>query len=67
MIEGLQEAYDVERQLLAVLPKMRKAAFSQELQDALSVRSEQTRSQLKRVEELLKKLHGSRAVEFLTQ
>jgi len=57
LIKGLQEAYDVERQLLEALPKMSKAAFAEELQEALSIHTEQTRSQLKRVEDLLEQLH----------
>jgi len=57
LIEGLQEAYDVEQQLLEALPKMSKAAFAEELQEALSIHTEQTRSQLKRVEDLLEQLH----------
>jgi ferritin-like metal-binding protein YciE len=58
LIEGLQEAYDAEQQLLEALPKMNKAAFTEELQEAFSLHTEQTRSQLKRVEELLQKLHS---------
>jgi ferritin-like metal-binding protein YciE len=58
LIEGVQEAYDAEQQLLEALPKMNKAAFTEELQEAFSLHTEQTRSQLKRVEELLQKLHS---------
>jgi ferritin-like metal-binding protein YciE len=58
LIDGLQEIDDVERQLLKALPKMSKAVFSEELRDAFSLHAEQTRSQLKRLEDMLKKLHS---------
>jgi ferritin-like metal-binding protein YciE len=57
LLEGLQEAYDMEQQLLGALSKMSKAAFAEELQEALSIHTEQTRSHLKRVEDLLEQLH----------
>jgi ferritin-like metal-binding protein YciE len=59
LIEGLQEAYDAERQLSEVLPTMSEVAFSEELREALSLHAEQTRVQLKRVEDLLSELQAT--------
>ena len=58
LIEGLQEAYDAEQQLLKLLPALSKMAFSEELQEAFSLHAEQTRAQLLRVENLLNNLHA---------
>jgi ferritin-like metal-binding protein YciE len=58
LIDGLQEACDAERQLLEVLPSMRRVSSSEELQEAFSLHAEQTLTQLKRVEDLLNKLQA---------
>jgi ferritin-like metal-binding protein YciE len=60
LIEGLQEAYAAEQQLLALLPTMSEVAFSEELQEAFSHHAEQTRAQLRRAEDLLNKLDATR-------
>jgi ferritin-like metal-binding protein YciE len=41
LVEELKVAYDAEKQLLRALPKMRKAAFSEELSEAYMLHTRQ--------------------------
>src|SRR6266542_6237296 len=48
----LRDLYNAEGQLLKALPKMAKAASSEELKDALEKHLEQTKSHVERLEEV---------------
>ena len=52
LIEELQDIYDAEQQLLKALPKMAEAAFAEELQQAFQLHTEETREQVRRIEEV---------------
>lgn len=52
----LQDIYSAGKQLLDALPKMTKAAHSKELKGLFKERLEQTRLQLSRIENILKKI-----------
>lgn len=54
--EGLKDIYNAEKQLLEVLPKMAKAAYSEDLQDAFNKHVEQTRRQSERLEKIFERL-----------
>jgi ferritin-like metal-binding protein YciE len=64
LIEGLQQAYTAEQQSLEVLPKLSDTAFAKELKEAFSRHAEQSRCQLKRLKEVLKKRHWEPAGEL---
>jgi len=51
-IEQLRDMYDAEKQLVKALPKMAKAAQSEELADGLRNHLEQTQGQVGRLEEV---------------
>jgi ferritin-like metal-binding protein YciE len=52
----LRDLYNAEHQLLKALPKMAKAASSEELKAAFEKHLEQTKSHVKRLEEVFKEL-----------
>jgi ferritin-like metal-binding protein YciE len=52
----LRDLYNAEHQLLKALPKMAKAASSQELKDAFENHLEQTKSHVERLEEVFEEL-----------
>jgi len=58
-IEQLRDIYNAEKQLVRVLPKMAKAASSDELRSALEEHLEQTRHHVERVEGILDDLGKS--------
>jgi ferritin-like metal-binding protein YciE len=51
-IEQIRDLYDAERQISKALPKLAKAAESEELADALGEHLEQTEGQISRLEEI---------------
>ena len=51
-IDELRDAYDAEKQLIKALPKMAKAAHSDELRQLLEEHLEETRGQVSRLEEV---------------
>jgi ferritin-like metal-binding protein YciE len=52
----LRDLYNAENQLLKALPKMAKAASSQELKDAFEKHLEQTKSHVERLEQVFEEL-----------
>lgn len=56
LVEELKDLYSAETQLLKALPKMAKAASSEELKDAFNTHLKQTEGQVKRLEKVMKKL-----------
>ena len=58
LIQEMQDLYDAEKQLVKALPKMVKAASSEELSEALGNHLEETKGQVQRLE---------RAFKFLTR
>jgi ferritin-like metal-binding protein YciE len=63
-VEQLRDVYDAEKQMLNVLPKMASAAATPELQKAFDTHAEQTRTHLKRLEEVFEQMgeptHGKK-------
>ena len=55
-IDELRDTYDVEHQVLKALPKMVKAASSKQLKAAFSGHLEETKGQVKRLQEAFKLL-----------
>src|SRR5881275_3678857 len=55
-IEELRDLYNAESQLLKALPKMAKAASSEELKDAFEKHLEQTKSHVERLEEVFEEI-----------
>jgi ferritin-like metal-binding protein YciE len=55
-IDELRDAYDAEKQLLKALPKMAKAASSQELQQAFLTHRDETQGQIERLEQVFASL-----------
>jgi len=51
-IDELKDTYDAEKQLVKALPKLAKAAASDELRDAFTSHLEETRGQVTRLEEV---------------
>lgn len=51
-VDELRDAYDAEKQLLKALPKMAKAASSEELRTAFMDHAEETRGQVERLEQV---------------
>jgi len=51
-IENLRRAYDVEKRLVKVLPKMREAATSEELQHAFQRHFEETEIHVDRIDQI---------------
>ena len=59
LVEELKDLYSAENQLLKALPKMAKAADSEELSAAFTTHLKQTEGQVKRLEKAMKKLGES--------
>lgn len=55
LVEELRCLYHAETQLLAVFPKMARAATHPELREAFEVQAHETRHQLKRLEKIMRK------------
>jgi ferritin-like metal-binding protein YciE len=55
-ISELRDLYNAEQQLVKALPKMAKAASSQELKDAFEKHLEQTKTHVERLEEAFEEL-----------
>ena len=58
-ISELRDLYSAENQLLKALPKMAKAASSEELRDAFEKHLEQTKGHVERLEQIFKQLDES--------
>ena len=56
LVEELKDLYSAETQLLKALPKMSKAAESEELKEAFDNHTKQTEEQAARLEKILKQL-----------
>ncbi|MBO0694585.1 MAG: DUF892 family protein, partial [Verrucomicrobia bacterium] len=54
--DELRDLYNAENQLLKALPKMAKAASSEELKDAFEKHLEQTKGHVERLEEVFEEL-----------
>lgn len=54
LIEHLRDLYDAEKQIVKALPKLAKAAESEELAEALRNHLEETQNQVSRLEEVFK-------------
>ena len=55
-IDELRDLYNAENQLIKALPKMAKAASSEELQDAFEKHLEQTKTHVERLEEVFEEI-----------
>ena len=55
-VQELRDAYDGEKQIIKALPKMAKAAESEELASAFQEHLEQTRQQVERLEQIFTQL-----------
>ena len=55
-LEQLKDLYDAEQQLIKALPKMAKAASSEELRSAFEDHLEQTRGHAERLEQIFDKI-----------
>jgi ferritin-like metal-binding protein YciE len=55
-INELRDLYNAEHQLIKALPKMAKAASSEELQEAFEKHLEQTKTHVERLEEVFKEI-----------
>ncbi len=55
-IDELRDAYDAEKQLLKALPKMAKAASSDDLREAFEAHLEETRSHVEKLEQVFASL-----------
>ena len=55
-VDELKDAYDFEHQILDALPKMEKAAVSPQLQEAFREHREQTKGQVRRLEQVFNML-----------
>jgi len=53
LILKLQSLYDIEKQLVAALPKLSRAAESRELKDAFDLHLNETRTHVRRLEEAM--------------
>lgn len=56
LLDGLRDLYSAESQLIKALPRMAKAASSQELRRAFEEHLEQTRGQLERLDQVFEHL-----------
>ncbi len=54
--DGLKDIYSAETQLVEALPKMAKAAYSEELQDAFTKHWEETKRHVERLEKVFSRL-----------
>jgi ferritin-like metal-binding protein YciE len=55
-VDELRDLYNAENQLLKALPKMAKAASSEELKDAFEKHLEQTKTHVERLEEVFEEI-----------
>lgn len=66
LVNELKDLYSAESQLLKALPKMAKAASSEELKEAITMHLEETETQLERLEKISKtldkKLSGKKCI-----
>lgn len=58
-VEELKDLYNAEKQILKALPKMIKAASSEELKNAFQNHLEETQNQVQRLEQISKKIGKS--------
>jgi ferritin-like metal-binding protein YciE len=58
-VDELKDLYSAETQLTKALPKMAKAASSDELREAFESHLEETQGQIKRLDKIFKKLDAS--------
>jgi ferritin-like metal-binding protein YciE len=58
-VEELKDIYNAENQLIKALPKMAKAASSEELKSAFTTHLEETREHAQRLEQIFEKLGAS--------
>lgn len=56
MLDELKDLYSAEKQIVRALPKIAKAAVSQELKDALLQHLEETKGQVERLEQIAQML-----------
>jgi len=59
MIDGLKDLYSAENMLVKALPKMAKAASSEELRKAFTSHLEETKEHVNRLDQVFKKLDES--------
>jgi ferritin-like metal-binding protein YciE len=57
LVEELKDVYDAEQQLLKALPKMGKAAFSENLSEAFRLHTGQTEKRLERLKSVFERLN----------
>lgn len=55
-VQQLQDLYDAEKQIIDALPKLRRAAVAQELQQAFEQHLDQTRQHVSRLEQVFQNL-----------
>ena len=58
LLSQIQDIYDAEKQLVKALPKMAKAASSEELKEAIESHLEETKGQVARLEEIFTHLEA---------
>jgi len=58
LVEELRDLYSAENQILKALPRMAKAAASDELREAFEQHLEQTQEQVSRLDQIFEKLEG---------
>jgi len=66
--DGLKDIYSAEKQLIEALPKVAKAAYSEDLQDAVEHHLEQTKKHVERLEKIMSYLkieQGSKECEAM--
>ena len=56
LIEELRDIYHAEKQITKALPKLAKAAHSEQLRQAFELHLEQTRGQVERLEQVFEEL-----------
>jgi ferritin-like metal-binding protein YciE len=57
LLNELRDLYDAEKQLVNALPKMAKAASSEQLRQAIQVHLEETKIQVERLEDVFERLN----------
>ncbi|MEO5958167.1 MAG: DUF892 family protein [Opitutaceae bacterium] len=67
MVEELKDLYSAENQLVKALPKMAKAARSEELQQAFETHLQQTEVHVQRLETIGKQLGEGATDKLLTE
>jgi ferritin-like metal-binding protein YciE len=56
LLNELRDLYDAEKQLVKALPKMAKAASSEQLRQAIQMHLEETKVQVERLEDVFERL-----------